>query len=775
MVAPADEPPQVLFVLPQDDLVLFPGMMLPVLLPQGAAQSTVEQASSQAQFIGIVRKRPDTDKTGTAALHDVGTVAKMLKNVRLPDGNSALVVQGVRRFRVEKWIKETPALIAKVVYLNDLYSVSDEMEAVWKTTERSAQEFIKLSPHLPDEMGMVLLNIEGPARLSDFIAANFNMKPADRQRLLETLDVKQRLTMVLEFLTRELELIKLGNRIQDEIRSRVEKTQRDYFLREQLKAIRRELGEEKDERVEGMEQYEKRIEQANLPEEAGKRAREELKRLSVLPPEAAEYNVIRNYLDWILSLPWSVSTQENLDINHARRVLDEDHYGLEDVKTRVIEFLAVRQLKPGLKGSILCFSGPPGTGKTSLGKSIARAMGRKFYRFSLGGMRDEAEIKGHRRTYVGAMPGKILQGLKDIGTNNPVIMLDEIDKLGKDWRGDPSSAMLEVLDPEQNSGFLDHYLDIPFDLSKVFFIATANYRDEIPAPLLDRMELLEFRSYIMDEKIHIASKYLVPKQLEANGLKKRQLVFPVPTLRAIIGRYTREAGCRGIEREIAAICRKTATEVVSGHKPQRVVKPGDLERFLGPPKTGEEIAPRISRPGIAVGLAWTPAGGDILLIEASVMKGKGNVKLTGKLGDVMNESAQIAMTWVRANAAAYGVPDDTFTDRDIHVHFPAGAVPKDGPSAGVAITTALLSLLWEGKGRRVKSGVAMTGEMTLRGDVLAVGGIREKVIAARMAGMKTVIIPKWNQKDLKEIPPHILKGLRIIPVSDYGEVVKAVF
>jgi ATP-dependent Lon protease len=776
MVAAGDDLPTVIFIIPQDSLVLFPGMMLPLMLTPGLAQSTIEHAHSQTPFIGVIKRKIESDRNpGPADLHEFGCVARMLKTIRLPDSNSAVVVQGVKRFKVERWIKTSPYLIARVTYPNDVYEASEELEAIWKTTERSVQELVKQSPHVPDELGMIALNVEGPARLSDFVAANFNMKAGDRQDLLEMLDVKARLLKALEFITRELDLLKLGNKIQEEIRARVEKHQREYFLREQLKSIRRELGEEKDEKTAGLERYEQRIVEAKLPEGAEKRAREELQRMSVLPPEAAEYNVIRTYLDWILSLPWSVSSDDILDVPRARRVLDEDHYGLEDVKQRVVEFLAVRKLRPELKGSILCFSGPPGTGKTSLGRSIARSMGRKFYRFSLGGMRDEAEIKGHRRTYIGAMPGKILQSLKEVGVNNPVIMLDEIDKLGKDWRGDPSSAMLEVLDPEQNNSFLDHYLDIPFDLSKVFFIATANYRDEIPSPLLDRMEVIEFRSYIADEKVHIASKYLVPKQLHENGLKKGQLAFPVASIRRIIGSYTREAGCRNLEREIAKICRKTATAVVAGEKFSKTVKPSNLEKFLGPPRAGEEVSTRIKKPGIAVGLAWTPAGGDILLIEAARMRGKGGLKLTGKLGEVMSESAQIAMSWVRSAAAEFGIPPETFTDSDLHVHFPAGAVPKDGPSAGITITTAILSLLWGGKGRRIRSGMAMTGEITLSGDVLAVGGIREKVIAAKMAGIKEVIVPAWNMKDVREVPANVLKGLKFHPVKNYAEVVKLVF
>ena len=776
MTVAGDELPSVLFIVSQESLVLFPGMMIPVLMTPGRAQSTVEHAHAQTNFIGILKRRNAGDKEAEPGdLHEIGCAAKMMKTIRLPDNNSAVVVQGLRRFKIEKWIKTSPYLIARVTYLVDTYEPSEELEAVWKTTERVVQDLVKQSPHLPDELGMVALNIEGPARLSDFIAANFNMKPEEKQGLLEAVDVRTRLFMALEFLTRELELLKIGNKIQDEIRSRVEKHQRDFFLREQLKAIRRELGEEKDEKSAGVEQYEKRIVAAKLPENAEKKAREELQRLSMLPPEAAEYNVIRTYLDWILSLPWSVGTEDVADIPNARKILDEDHYGLEDVKTRVIEFLAVRKLRPEVKGSILCFAGPPGTGKTSLGKSIARAMGRKFYRFSLGGMRDEAEIKGHRRTYIGAMPGKLLQSLKEVGVNNPVIMLDEIDKLGKDWRGDPSSAMLEVLDPEQNRNFLDHYLDIPFDLSKVFFIATANYRDEIPAPLLDRMEIIDFRSYIAEEKVHIASRFLVPKQFRENGLPEGRLSFPVNVIRKIISSYTREAGCRGLEREIAKICRKVATAIVSGEKPPKKIEVGQLEKFLGPPKEAEEISTRIKRPGIAVGLAWTPAGGDILLIEAARMKGKGELKLTGKLGEVMSESAHIAMTWVRSAAADYGIPDKIFTENDIHIHFPAGAVPKDGPSAGVTITTAILSLLWGGKGRRIKGGIAMTGEMTLRGDVLAVGGIREKVIAAKMAGMKVVILPAWNMKDLKDIPHRVIKGMKFHPVKHYSELIKLVF
>lgn len=770
------EIPDVLFVVVLRSGILFPSMVVPMIPTDEKGRAAFESANSQNKFVALLlSKNESVEEISYENLYSVGTAAKILKVIQLPDNNISVVVQCVSRIKVEKFIKTTPVPIAKVQPLIDTFETTDEFEGHWRALQAKVKEYIKLDQGITPELAMVALNIEGPSRLADFVAANLDIPVAEKQKVLETIDVKQRIKIVLEFIVKELEILKLSKKIQDEIRQKIEKHQREYILREQLKAIRRELGEEKDERSLSIEGYQERIKKKSLPQVAKERAEEELKRLSVLPPEAAEYNVIKTYLDLILDLPWEEHTEDNEDIRFARNVLDEDHYGLEDVKERVIEFLSIKKLNPHRKGSILCFAGPPGVGKTSIGRSIAHAMGREFFRFSLGGMRDEAEIKGHRRTYIGAMPGKIIQALRFLKVNNPVIMLDEIDKLGHDYRGDPSSAMLEVLDPEQNKGFLDHYLDIPFDLSRVFFIATANYKQDIPPPLLDRMEVIDFRSYIIEEKINIAKRYLVRKQKEENGLKDYNITISDTAIRKIIHSYTKEAGVRALEREISSVFRKIGTMIVEGKKIPETITERHISRFLGIEKFRDDTTIRARKAGIAIGLAWTPVGGDIMAIESTRLKGKGMLKLTGKLGDVISESAQIAISYIRANANKFNIPEDIFEKSDIHVHFPAGAVPKDGPSAGVTITSAIISLLYNGKGKMLPQRVAMTGEITLTGDVLPVGGIREKLVAARSNGIETVFIPRSNLKDINEIPNEVLKDITVVPVRHYSEIFKKVF
>lgn len=770
------EIPDVLFVVVLENGLIFPAMVLPLIPSDERARAALESANSQNKFVAMVLRKDDKqDKYNPDNLYKIGTAAKILKIIKLPDNNISVVVQCLGRIRIDKFLKTEPVPIAKVSPLIDTFESTDELEALWKALQGKIQEYIKNDPSIPNELSMVALNIEGPSRLADFVAANLNISVSEKQKILETIDVKERIRIVLEHITRELEILKLSNRIQEEIRQKIEKHQRDFFLREQLKAIRRELGEEKDEKSLNIENYQEKISKKKLPPLAKERVDEELKRLSVLPPEAAEYNVIKTYLDIILDLPWDEHTEDNEDVRYARKILDEDHYGLEDVKERIIEFLSIKKLNPSRKGGILCFAGPPGVGKTSIGRSIAKAMGRQFYRFSLGGMRDEAEIKGHRRTYIGAMPGKIVQALRQVKVYNPVIMLDEIDKLGHDFRGDPSSALLEVLDPEQNNSFLDHYLDLPFDLSKVFFIATANYKQDIPAPLLDRMEIIDFRSYIIEEKLNIAKRYLVPKQKAENGLSKYNINITDKAIRKIIKDYTREAGVRNLEREISSILRKMGTMIVEKKRYPKTVAEKDIINLLGNERFKNDTIIRTRKAGIAIGLAWTPVGGDIMAIESTKLKGKGMIKLTGKLGDVISESAQIAFSFIKANHSLFEIPDEIFEKYDIHIHFPSGAVPKDGPSAGVTITSALISLLFNGKGKKLPDKIAMTGEITLTGDVLPVGGIREKLVAARSNGIKTVFIPYSNINDTKEIPKEVLSDLKIIPVKHYKEIFNKIF
>jgi ATP-dependent Lon protease len=774
IIAMSGERPANLIVVPLDEHVLFPGMTLPMMLGSEKSRRAIEFALSQGPFIALVPRLVPADDEDPPApapedLLHAGVLARVLKVLNLPDGNRSVVVECLTRCTIQRFVRTDPFLIGKVGYPPDTYEDTLQNKAMWLAARMSLQDLFREIPGLPDGFNVAAANLEGPAQLTDFVAAHIDLPRDDRLQLLVNTRVEERLALVAEALTRELELARLAGRIRQEIRDKVEKTQREYYLREQLKAIRRELGEEVDQKELISKEIEDKISLEGLPEEVAGRARKELKRLEILSPESPEYSVINTYLDWIVSLPWAAETSDNDDLDRARGILEEDHYGLEEVKDRIIEFLAVRKLKPDQKGAILCFAGPPGVGKTSLGQSIARCLDRKFFRFSLGGMRDEAEIKGHRRTYIGAMPGKILQGLKTVTVRNPVFMLDEIDKLGSDWRGDPSSAMLEVLDPAQNHTFLDHYLDIPFDLSHVMFICTANVKADIPRPLLDRMEVIDLPGYILDEKVAIAERYLVPRQIDAHGLKKTQIRLVQGVLPRIIDGWTAEAGVRNLERAIGRICRKVAAGVAGNRIKSARITMATLPDYLGKRKMFKERLGR-SRIGTAVGLAWTPVGGDILRIEATRMPGSGRLKVTGQLGDVMKESVEIAVSYIRHNHARYDVDPAVFKQEDLHVHFPAGAVPKDGPSAGVTITTALISLLSGKRGLPPASKVAMTGEMTLSGEVLPVGGIREKVLAAKQAGVRTVIMPALNERDVDEVPEKVAAGLEFVYARTYDDV-----
>ncbi len=761
-----EESPLVLPVFLLGDLVPFPGVVFPLVLENDEERSFFDYVQANGGDVAFFNRRLLHKEHKNAQVAKVGIFAKILKSLRLPDGRSSVVVQCQRRVVMAKQLKSKPHLIVRVTYPADVYSEAEtSMEPLVRQVKNKLEELVKNHPQVPEELQLAALNIDEPAKLSDFVAQNFVQDPVERLRFLGTLNVGARLKSALERLIKELEMLRVGNKISDDIQKKVETTQRQFYLREQMRAIRKELGEEADPKTLQIEELQKKLSAQTLPEQVKARADDEMRRLNLVPVESPEHGVIRSYLEWISDLPWSKRTEDKHDLRFAEKVLREDHFGLEEIKERILEFLAVRQLNPNRKGGIICFAGPPGVGKTSLGKSIARALDRKFYRFSLGGMRDEAEIKGHRRTYVGAMPGRILQGMKQLAVRNPVFMLDEIDKMGHDFRGDPASAMLEVLDPEQNTSFLDHYLDLPFDLSQVLFICTANVKSDIPRPLLDRMEVIDLSGYIPEEKVQIGVQYLLPKQLADHGLSKQQLNITLPAMNKIVDEYTREAGVRELDRQIARVCRKAAYKTARGSKFKAAVKPGDLTGLLGAPKYDHERYEQRPQVGVSVGLAWTSVGGDVLFIETSKVKGGGKLVLTGQIGSVMNESAQLAMSLVRSRNLK--LPEKFFSENDLHVHFPAGSVPKDGPSAGVTITTALVSLL---TGKRVKPRLAMTGEVTLRGEVLPVGGIREKVVAARRAGIRTIIVPEKNMKDVGEIPAYVKKGLTFVPAAHIDKV-----
>jgi ATP-dependent Lon protease len=733
--------------------VIFPVLAFPINVGREKSLEAVERALAGDKMLGIVAQQDaKNEDPDVGELYNTGSVVKILKSVKMPGNKLNVIIQGLARIKIDTWTSTSPSLKARVKVFPEPTESTPELESLMATMRELAQKIIDLSPHIPSEASFVVRNIDNPGMLADIVATNLSIGVEEKQELLETLDAKERMTKVIALLNKEIQVLELSNKIQTEVKGEMDKAQREYFLREQLKAIQKELGEV-DDRQEEFEELKKAIKKARMPKEVEKVAYKELKRMSRMSPGAAEYTVSRTYLDWLVELPWSVSTEDVMDVNEAARILDEDHYGLEKVKQRILEYLAVRKLKKDMKGPILCLVGPPGVGKTSLATSVARALGRKLGRISLGGVRDEAEIRGHRRTYIGSLPGKIIKAIKKAGTNNPVFVLDEIDKLGMDYRGDPSSALLEVLDPEQNDTFADHYLDVPYDLSRVLFIATANLAEPIPGPLKDRMEVIEIPGYTQEEKLKIARQYLIPEALADHGLDKNALEFSDEGLKFLITSYTREAGVRSLKREIAAVCRWTAKEVASGKaKSGAVVDPELVEKIRGPIHFFAEVAERTSVPGVATGLAWTAAGGDILFIEATKMRGKGGVQLSGSLGDVMKESVGVARSYIRASATELGIDPDAFENTDIHVHVPSGAVPKDGPSAGVTMLTSMVSLL---TGIRVDPSVAMTGEATLRGAVLPVGGIKEKVLAAHRAGIRTIILPEKNKKDIVEVPKEI--------------------
>jgi ATP-dependent Lon protease len=769
--------PDILAILPLRGTVLLPHAVLPLGAGRSSSIQLIEDAVQSGRVIGAVMQRdPQQDAPDLAGLHPVGTVTVIHKAVKQPDGNLRLIVQGLGRFRLREIVEREPFLRARVDPIEEPAPASDvELEALVRSVRSLFEKVVSLSPALPDELITVVGNAESAGTLADLIAATLPTLGNElKQELLETIDARLRLQKLATALAKEADVLELGSKIQSEVQSEVNKTQREYYLREQLKAIQKELGES-DDRTHEIESLRQKIDAAGMSEEAHKEALRELDRLAKMPPAAAEYTVARTYLDWLIAMPWTQETVDAVDLPRARAVLDEDHEGLAKIKDRILEYLAVKKIRPGGKDPILCFVGPPGVGKTSLGRSIARALGRKFHRISLGGMRDEAEIRGHRRTYIGALPGQIVQGLRRAGTKNPVLMLDEVDKLGMDFRGDPASALLEVLDPEQNAAFRDHYLDVPFDLSRVLFITTANVLDTVPLPLRDRMEIIDLAGYTEEEKVAIARRHLVPRQAREHGLAPDQdIEFTPEALRLLTRGYTREAGVRSLEREIASVCRKTARRRAEGDTAPARITPDTVTSFLGTPRFEfEELAERTRVPGVATGLAWTPAGGDILFVEATRMPGRHTLTLTGQLGDVMKESAQTALAWVRSHAGELGLAPDFWDRSDIHVHVPAGAIPKDGPSAGVTMATALVSLL---TARPVRPALAMTGEVSLSGRVLPVGGIKEKVLAAHRAGVRTVILPRRNEKTLVEdVPPAVRDAMTFHLADSIADVLEVAF
>ena len=766
------ELPGELPVLPLRDTVVFPDTMIPLTVGQERSIKLIDEVLAADRLLVLVAsKDAEVEIPGPELLHQIGTVALAHKMVKLPDNTMRILVQGLQRVKITGYTSEEPYLRATIEKLEDVVVESKEVDALRANLLSVFSRIVSLVPYLPEELEMAAANVEEPGALAFLVASTMRIKTEDKQELLEEADVEQRLRKLTRILARELEVLELGSKIQSDVRSEIDKTQREYFLRQQLKAIQQELGETNEQEAE-VNELRTKLDALTLPDEVRKSAEHELERLSQIQSASAEYPVSRTYLDWIVTLPWNISSDDNLDIKHAREILDRDHYDLEKVKDRILEYLAVRSLKSDLRGPILCFVGPPGVGKTSLGRSIAEAMGRKFERISVGGVRDEAEIRGHRRTYVGAMPGIILRAMRDAGTDNPLFMIDEIDKMGADWRGDPSSAMLEVLDPEQNNTFRDHYLDLPFDLSKVMFITTANQLEPVPGPLRDRMEIIPLAGYTIEEKLHIARNYLVPKQVVANGLRPSQVAFDDAAIREVITSYTVEAGVRNLERELGSICRKLARVVAENGTGRRRFKVGPkrVRELLGRPRVFAETKRRTADAGVATGLAVTSVGGDILFVEASAMPGSGHLTVTGQLGDVMKESAQAAVSYVRAHSGELGLPDDYFAKHDLHIHVPAGATPKDGPSAGVTMATAVASLV---TGTPVSADVAMTGEVTLTGQVLPIGGLKEKTLAAQRAGITTVIMPARNEADLEDVPEELRKGMTFVPVDRVEQVWKA--
>jgi ATP-dependent Lon protease len=763
------EIPELISILPLRNSVLFPGSIIPIDVGRRKSVRLIEEAiSKERPVIGILtQKDARTEDPGDTDMYGVGCAARILKVIKLAKDNFSVILQGVARIKIQDYLSHDPFITAKVAPAPDPTAADVELDALVMNLKDIAKRVIKLMPELPKEAGALVDNVTEPGQLADLITSNLELQVDEKQDILETFDLKTRMRKVLQFLSRQLEVLKVREKINTQVQEEMGRNQREYVLRQQLKAIKEELGE-LDEAGGDLDEFKEKISQAKMPTEVEKVALKQFERLKVMQPSSAEYTVTRTYLEWLVELPWSISTEDKIEIQTVRDVLDADHYDLEKVKKRIVEYMAVRKLKNDKKGPILCLVGPPGVGKTSLGRSVARAIGRKFIRVSLGGVRDEAEIRGHRRTYVGSLPGRIVQGMKKAGTHNPVFVLDEIDKLGHDFRGDPASALLEVLDPEQNNSFSDHYLEVPFDLSKVMFIATANMLDPVPPALRDRLEIIELPGYTREEKRNIARQFLIPKQLEEHGINAEQLEFTDEGVEEIVDAYTREAGVRNLEREVANVCRGVAVKVAEGKAvAKEVIGKDQIAEYLGPQKFLPEAAERTSEPGVATGLAWTPVGGDILFIEVTRMPGKGLLVMTGQLGDVMKESAQAAMSFVRSRARWLGLEENFLEKTDVHVHIPAGAIPKDGPSAGVTMFVALVSLL---TGKNVRPDVAMTGEITLRGNVLPVGGIKEKLLAAHRAGIKRVIIPERNVKDLVDVPDQAKREMEIIPVKRMDEL-----
>jgi ATP-dependent Lon protease len=761
--------PEVIGILPIRNTVAFPGTVMPLGIGRDKSKKLLEDVTPSKVVLGLLTQRnADTEEPSVTELYPVGTVASVLKVVRTPGGGMQVIVHGIMRFRIRKFVSTDPYLKAEVEYLQAHVKSSKKLAAMAVNVRNTANKVIQLSPNVPEEASLMLENIEDPSALADFLAANLSVSVSDKQALLEEVDAGKRLSRISIALAGQLEVLELSNKIHGQVKESIEKSQRELFLQEQLKAIQDELGH-KDRQTEEINELRAKIKKAKMPKEVEEESMRELERMSRIPPISPEYGVSRTYLDWVCEMPWSIRTKDNMDIRRAERILNHDHYGLRKIKRRILEFLAVRKLNPKGKSPILCFVGPPGVGKTSLGQSIGRAMGRKFVRISLGGIRDEADIRGHRRTYIGALPGRIMQELRKCKSRNPVFMLDELDKIGQDFRGDPASALLEVLDPAQNFSFTDHYVDQPFDLSEVMFIGTANYVEPVPPALIDRMEVIELPGYTQNEKLKIAQRYLVPRQLKEHGLTPSRISIRDEGLTAIINDYTREAGVRNLERDIAGICRAVGTDIAKGSRKKATIGRKEVAKILGPVRFESEVAMRTAVPGVVTGLAYTPNGGEILFIECAMMPGKGELQLTGHIGEVMKESARAAFTYVKANAKALNIDQKTFGKYDFHIHVPEGAVPKDGPSAGIGMLTALVSKLKDVKARPE---VAMTGEITLQGLVLPIGGLKEKILAARRAGIRTVIVPARNKKDFPEIPAEAKSGMTFRYVREAAQVLK---
>ncbi|MDX9800972.1 MAG: endopeptidase La [Spirochaetia bacterium] len=774
-IIPAEQHlPDKLYIIPLSGKPIFPGIFTPLMVMSKKDIAVVEQSLINDSMLGLVLlKDEESSEAVPEELYTVGTAAKIVKKINLPDGGMNIFISTIKRFKIKHYISDIQPLTAEVEFLKDEAEKTMEVKALTRSIISEMKQISENNPLFSEEMRLNMVNIDQPGKIADFIASILNIDRKEQQNILETLNVRKRMEQVLVFIKKEQELLRIQKKIQLQINEKIEKNQRDYFLKEELKAIKKELGMPVDSKSSEYNRFKEAIEKLELEGEAKEQIEQELQKFSLMEPVSADFSVTRNYLDTIVSLPWNKPEPEDFDIKTSKEILDKDHYGLEDVKERIIEYLSVRKLKKDTKGSIICLVGPPGVGKTSIGKSIARAMEKKFFRFSVGGMRDEAEIKGHRRTYIGAMPGKIIQGLKIVKTKNPVFMIDEIDKLGVSYQGDPSSALLEVLDPEQNISFRDHYLDLPFDISNVLFITTANTLDTIPPPLRDRMEVIRLAGYIKEEKIAIARKYLIPKSLAASGLKKMQVKYDSAALTVIADQYAREAGVRNYEKSLDKIHRKIAKQIILDDlKPPVKITAESIEKYLGKPSFRPEEIKKIIKPGMAIGLAWTNFGGDTLMIESVYTEGKEGFKLTGQMGDVMKESANIAYTYVRTLAPQFGIKKDFFENNLFHLHIPEGATPKDGPSAGITMTTALLSLI---RNKMIKKNFAMTGELSLSGAVLPIGGLKEKIIAARRNNIKNIIIPKQNEKDLEEIPAHIKKGIKFHPVEYFEDVIRIIF